>query len=187
MLSKSELRRSCLHRLSSLAPDERGRIGRKLSSKLQALAEVKRARLVFAYAPMQSEPDLWPALEKWSLEGRLCLPRTVGELLEFLRVRELSALVNGRYGFMEPASGDLAVPGSEDVVIVPGLAFTRQGWRLGRGGGYYDRLLSKSADACPTIAPCYSWQLFDNVPTEATDRKIDLILTENELIRTIIQ
>ena len=91
------------------------------------------------------------------------------------------SLKTGVFGILEPSEDCEAVPESEiDLIIVPGVAFDRQLNRMGRGKGYYDRLLSTLQ--APKIGICFDFQLQDTVPTESFDKKMDMIITEKEII-----
>ena len=79
----------------------------------------------------------------------------------------------------DPAAALPADPRSLDVVIVPGLAFTRRGDRLGQGGGWYDRLLAELPDDCTTIGVGFSIQLVDDLPVEPHDTRVDVVITED--------
>jgi 5-formyltetrahydrofolate cyclo-ligase len=83
---------------------------------------------------------------------------------------------------MEPAGADVVTVEDVDVVIVPGVAFDRRGGRVGYGGGFYDRLFSR-APAVPTVAVAFAVQLVDEVPEGRSDRRVDAIVTEDEVIR----
>jgi 5-formyltetrahydrofolate cyclo-ligase len=110
------------------------------------------------------------------------MPRTAPDRrLEFALVESWAELVPGEFGVLAPAAG---VPTAElqasDVVVLPGVAFDRSGWRLGRGGGYYDRSFPPDVDAGPALigAACEE-QLVDRVPHSSHDRAMDAIVTEH--------
>ena len=101
--------------------------------------------------------------------------------LQLLLYAGKESLKTGVFGILEPSEDCEAVPESEiDLIIVPGVAFDRQHNRLGRGKGFYDRLLS-TLDV-PKIGICYDFQLKDQIPAEPFDRKMDLIITEKEIL-----
>ena len=109
------------------------------------------------------------------------LPLIKGNDLQLLLYAGKESLKTGVFGILEPSEDCEAVPESEiDLIIVPGVAFDRQHNRLGRGKGFYDRLLS-TLDV-PKIGICYDFQLKDQIPTEPFDRKMDLIITEKEIL-----
>ncbi len=116
---------------------------------------------------------------------RVVVPRCDTEpgKLKHIRINSLEELKPSRFGLLEPDH----VPQSEvtsaelDLIIAPLLAFDRSGRRLGFGGGYYDYLFGHSA--CPKIGLAYAFQEVEHIPSEPHDRKLDIIVTEKEIIR----
>lgn len=109
------------------------------------------------------------------------LPLIKGNDLQLLLYSGKESLKAGAFGILEPTEDCVAVPENEiDLIIVPGVAFDRQRNRLGRGKGFYDRLLSTLN--VPKIGISYDFQLKDQIPVEPFDRKMDLIITEKEII-----
>ncbi|MGZ9583842.1 5-formyltetrahydrofolate cyclo-ligase [Paenibacillus marinisediminis] len=161
---------------------------------------------VFGYMPFGSELDIVPLLLRLRAEGHIIyIPRTqVKEHhLSWYAWTDQLPLAQGVFGIMEPSEHALPISEQEcelaDIVFVPGLAFDRRGGRLGMGAGYYDRFLSRwfslntdsrDATASATIpilwSLIYKWQLLDEIPMEPHDVPINVIVTENELIRTRI-
>jgi len=109
------------------------------------------------------------------------LPRTGAlGILEFSVVHDPAALLEGRFGVLEPPLHELAMPLAEDdLVLLPGVAFDRFGRRLGRGGGWYDRSLPLRVRDLFGIA--YAFQIVDDVPATALDRRVRGVFTESGL------
>ncbi|WP_112321673.1 5-formyltetrahydrofolate cyclo-ligase [Oceanibium sediminis] len=135
---------------------------------------------VAAYAPIRTEIDPTPAMETLHAEGyALCLPvvQGPGQALQFRAWRPGMALIPGAFGAPIPEAGpDL----SPDVVIAPLLAFDAQGYRLGYGGGFYDRTLAglRAVKPMAVYGFAYHAQLVPSVPTEPTDVRLDAVVTE---------
>jgi len=112
-------------------------------------------------------------------KGSVWLPRSVPEGLEFALVTSWSALRPGAHGVLEP---DASIPPEPlepgDVALVPGLAFDREGCRLGRGGGHYDRAFSSVRPRPRLFGVAFSWQVLDSLPCEPHDLRVDAVLTE---------
>jgi 5-formyltetrahydrofolate cyclo-ligase len=87
----------------------------------------------------------------------------------------------GVFGIWEPVDASEVAPDEIAVVVMPGLAFTRQGVRLGYGGGYYDRFLTRASDGAICIGVAYETQLVPFLPAEATDMKVNYVVTEREV------
>lgn len=135
--------------------------------------------VVFTYLPMRGEVDLRPLIAT-APHLRWAIPRVVDSPLPHLVFHEYDPdhLVLHRYGMLEP---DAALPIVEsehaDLILVPGLAFTRRGFRLGYGGGYYDRLLSEPGHAL-TLGACFQALLLEELTHEPHDVPVDFLVTE---------
>jgi 5-formyltetrahydrofolate cyclo-ligase len=139
--------------------------------------------LVLGFAPLRREPDWTSAI---STGWQVALPRVEGEKLIFHRVASLAELKPGSHGAREPAADERTrvFATNATVVLVPGVAFDLAGARLGRGGGFYDRLLAHPHFAARRIAVCFACQLVERVPVEPHDVEVDEIVTEDGWIAT---
>ena len=140
-------------------------------NKVLASAEWREAGTLLLYYPLHDEVDV-RALLHVSCEGgkRVLLPVVKGEELELRLYEGESSLREGAFGIMEP-TGPLFAPedyGEIEFAIIPGMAFDRAGHRLGRGKGYYDRLLPKLR-AARLVGVCFPFQFLDEVPAEPHD------------------
>lgn len=135
------------------------------------------------YMAMRTEIDPTPAMEEAAAHGQVGVPviRGAGQPLQFRIWEPDCALIKGEFGAMIPESGDWMTP---QIVIVPLVAFDRQGGRLGYGGGFYDRTLEKLRAAQPTMAIGFAYEAQEdaNLPLESTDQPLDLIVTEQGII-----
>lgn len=133
------------------------------------------------YMPMRTEIDCLPAME--AHDGPVAVPVILapGEALRFRRWTPQARMVPGDFGALIPEAGDWIEP---RVLIVPLLAFDRRGYRLGYGGGFYDRTLEglRARGPVTAIGFAFAAQEVAAVPTEATDQRLDLIITEDETI-----
>lgn len=187
MAEKARIRRkmrSALARLSSSAKSDAAAalVGRLLSSD-----EFGRAQSVGMYVPIAKwEIDIVKAIWSGLDQGKnIALPRwnAAAEEYEFAAIKQWNQLSPGRFGVLEPVDKCPKVKGNFlDAVFVPGLAFSLDGGRLGRGGGFYDRLLQDVRSVRCGIA--YECQLLDSLPLDPWDEKMERILTPNRSIRT---
>jgi 5-formyltetrahydrofolate cyclo-ligase len=141
-----------------------------------------RSSLIAIFAPLPVEPDL-TELERIA-GGRFCYPRVAGEVLEFARVSQASELSPAPWNrqLREPSPSAPAVAAAEiGLILVPGLAFTRDGLRLGRGGGYYDRCLAGLPASVIKLGVCFEIQVVETLPAEPHDQRVQAIVTENGL------
>jgi 5-formyltetrahydrofolate cyclo-ligase len=142
----------------------------------------QRAKTVLLFASMADEPDVTVLHERGK---RVLYPRVVSRDLELVTCElgpedGAAGWRRGAYGLWEPV-GEATEPMKVDVAVVPGLAFTRDGRRLGRGGGFYDRLLPTLRRDCWTVGVCGEARLLDDLPTEPHDAPVDAVLTEQHL------
>jgi 5-formyltetrahydrofolate cyclo-ligase len=141
-------------------------------------------KVVSGFHPFGDEIDTRPLLGQLAGEGwTTCLPVVVGKgmPLEFRRWFAGEPLIAGRWGILRPGDGAETV--EPDVLLVPMLAFDRGGYRLGYGGGFYDRTLAglRAKKSITAIGVAYSAQEVDVVPRDAHDQRLDFIMTEKEV------
>lgn len=158
--------------------DPKAAIGRLL-----ALLQPFRAQPIAGYSPMRTEIDPLPAMADLAKSTTVGVPiiQGNGRPLVFHEWHPDIAMVDGPFGATVPANGVEMVP---QVLIVPLVAFDRQGNRLGYGGGFYDRTLQGLRSRGPVFAVGYAWavQEADNLPLEPTDQPLDAIVTEAETL-----
>lgn len=168
-------------RLSALSASDRAERSQQIVRRLIALPQWNEARRILLFSPLASEPDLDLLWSTGNLERKQCAyPRINGDQLTLCEVMKLTELQISRWSLREPA--DLIAnrrPLSEfDLVLVPGLAFTASGQRLGRGGGYYDRLFRLPTSGPLKIGVSFAFQLLERLPIEPHDVAVDLVITD---------
>ena len=147
-------------------------------------AEAGAASIIAGYRPIRTEIDPTPAMEALHAAGaRLCVPviEAAGRPLKFREWTPGCAMEAGPFGAEVPAAGEWLEP---EVLIVPLVGWDREGWRLGYGGGFYDRTLELLRAKRPTLAIgfAYAAQELDAAPREVTDQQLDAVVTETGLI-----
>jgi 5-formyltetrahydrofolate cyclo-ligase len=182
MLSrKASLRQSYLAARASLGRTERDRRDAALVSGIAAhLAEGDPPKLLLTYAAVRGEIDLAALTDVCLSKGmRVAYPVSfAGGLMEFFEITSRDELVPGRYGIPEPPRDRPALIGEGTLCLVPGLAFDRFGYRLGYGGGYYDRFLADFRGK--TIGIAGRAGLSEALlPREACDRSVSALATED--------
>jgi 5-formyltetrahydrofolate cyclo-ligase len=178
--AKAALRREMRAWLRALSPAERARASTAARALLQTRPEWQRARRVLFYLPLADELDLWPLAAELLRTGRQpALPRfdpqrgTYEAALVTQLDRDLRA---GRYGIPEPGPDCPAIALNQlDLLLVPGLCFDLEGRRLGRGQGYYDRLLTLPHGTACGVA--WDHQVRERLPAGPEDQTVDCILT----------
>ncbi len=183
---KKELRREMQSRLEQGSREATRAASREVCAILADAHAVAGASIVGLYASVQWEIDVMPLVEDTrAKEHAFVMPRWNLETkkYEFALLERLDQLRSGRFGIAEPpATAPRRDFSGLDVVLVPGLAFSPSGARLGRGGGYYDRLLKD----CPAVKVgiCLDCQLIDGVPRDDWDQTMDFIATPTQWITT---
>ena len=176
---KSELRRQLRAGSRTKTPAERAVASEQIRQRLKVQEIWQKAQAVLFYTPLPEEPDLWPlATEALSLGKQVALPRYSGaeDLYMTCAVQDLSDLRVGRFGILEPSEAcPLFNVNRLDMALVPGIGFDFSGHRLGRGKGYYDRLLAQVPGFKCGVA--FDWQITGEIPTEPHDVRLNCILT----------
>ncbi len=182
--TKHKLRKSIKEKLKALDQGQKSRESRQVLYRLSQLEQWKRAEVVLAFLSMRDELDNAGILRQVLEAGKkLAVPKVVGDDLVFYQVTDLEKdLSTGAFGIMEPVSGLLeldmkSLSDGYSVILVPGLAFDRENYRLGRGKGFYDRFFASAGDSLYKIGIGYSFQLVDRVPREPHDHKLDAVIT----------
>ncbi|RUM29094.1 MAG: 5-formyltetrahydrofolate cyclo-ligase [Aquifex sp.] len=178
---KSELRKKVLHKRINLPEEERKVLSERVINNLKNLPEFKKAKRVALYCPTKGEVDLTPLFPEVLKEKELILPKVEGNEISLYRVHSQACLRRGSFGILEPEEGEEVNPKDVDLIAVPGIAFDLEGYRLGFGKGYYDRLLKKIKGLKVGVA--YSFQVFDRLPRDAWDVPVDVLITEKNVRR----
>ena len=142
------------------------------------------ASQLFCYLPLPGEADPLSLIREGLNQGKcLAAPRCLSDgEMEFFRFDSFSELQKGSYGILEPPffQGKKLSPAKDALMLVPGMAFDRRGFRLGYGKGYYDRYLSRFPGI--TVGLCFSDCLFEQLPAAPYDLPVNFIVTEKEWI-----
>jgi 5-formyltetrahydrofolate cyclo-ligase len=185
--AKAGLRQQVRERLNGMTPQQRAEASFKICSRLRQQAVWNSAGSILLFAPMLSEPDVWPLLEEALAAGKtVALPRFSAETKTYLaaRIQDLERdLRRGQLGIREPTKACAEFPLSRlELVLVPGVAFDLQGRRLGRGKGYYDRLLTNVRGVKCGVG--FNEQIVDLIPVGPLDIQLDCILTPTRWVET---
>ncbi len=181
-LTKEEARKAILRKRIEISPDLKREKDRSIRRNLLSLEELCRARVILLYYPVRGEPDLIPLVRSLlKAKKEIAFPRVEGDSLTLYTVSDLGSLRRGRFGIPEPVDGKRVDPADVDLAVVPGVIFDRRGYRIGFGKGYYDRLLSGVGFLKVGVA--YSFQVLEEIPRDPWDVPVDIVVTEEEVIR----
>lgn len=182
-MTKEEIRRQVRARKLMLSDDARIAAARRVFDIVRASAAYKMAANILLYSSLPDELSTREFIDELSLSGKnVFLPRVNGPDLDILPYNR-SRMHLGAFRIEEPDGDDITDIQAIDLIIVPAVAYDRQGNRIGRGKGYYDRLL-RTAKAL-TIGVCYDFQLFDSFEPEEHDIPVHFVIADGVgMIRT---
>lgn len=154
------------------------------NARLSRYFDGAAARIVAGYRPIRTEIDPTATMTALALAGRLvCVPviEAAGKPLKFREWTPGCEMAEGAFGALIPVNGDWLEP---EALIVPLVGWDREGWRLGYGGGFYDRSLERLRATRPTLAVgfAYGAQELAQAPREPTDQRLDAMVTEAEVL-----
>ncbi len=228
MSEKQEFRKIYQTRRSGMSRQDVDALSAQICAQITGSALFGGAQYLYAYCPVDGEADIRLAVQTAWQEGKhVAFPQVCGDKMRFLEVKDFGQFAEGAFGIPEPVEAAGAVPvdwleegaepsgraiGSRLLVLAPGVAFDRQGTRMGRGKGYYDRSFADQAvrqvaaaeeagpqgtgasGACGTAgaAPrgvtllgiAYASQVADQIPAEAHDLIVPYLVTENGILCT---
>ena len=176
---KTGLRKRIRQLKREITLEEKIRRSSAIWSKVLALDAVKNARTVLMYWSMDDEVYTHAIVQDLAKTKTVLLPAVDGDDLRIKQFRGMENMRAGeQFGIGEPTGHDF--DGTIDVIVVPGVAFDRQLNRMGRGRGFYDRLLR--LQNAVKIGVAFDFQLLDNIPAEPFDIKMDCVVTESEKV-----
>ncbi len=176
-MEKAELRKELKKLLKAVPEAKKREWDGLLLERVLSLPQVERAAWVYGYMALPWEAGTRELLLALLGKGkRVALPRVLGEEMSFFEIRSLSDLSEGAYHILEPAMKCPPVSCTDALLLVPGMAFTPKGDRLGKGGGYYDKFLTKEPGHM-TVALAYEFQMLDCLPAEIYDKTVDMVVT----------
>ena len=182
---KGALREQIRNALQRMSPALRMAESIELCGRLEP--QLQSAHTILFFAPLPDEPDVWPLLEKLLPTKKICALPAFDPTTQTYSARQVRNLATdlsvGNFGIREPSAGCPEIPlGDLDLILVPGVAFDLSGHRVGRGKGFYDRLLAKVRGIKCGVA--FDQQVVKAVAAQAHDIRMDFILTPMRCIRT---
>ena len=180
-INKSQLRRQFIRHRQSLSNPEWQAKSKAICQQLQSSSLFTKAQTVLAYFSFKQEPDLKVLFDQNKQWG---FPRCEGKSLVWHLWQPGDELAIGKYGIYEPfIEASTIEPQEVDIILVPAVACDRQGYRLGYGAGYYDRLLSSPEwQNIITVGVVFDFAYITEVPKDTWDIQLDFICTEHQLV-----
>ncbi len=175
-----------LAKRNSLSRQQIEKKSKQIEERLLALPEFEKAKIVMAYYGVRNEVETKGIIQKALQAGKIvALPVTDFEKKTVvpILINSLEQLQKTQFGLVEPTSKKPVETTELDLIIVPGVAFDKSGCRIGRGKGFYDELLRKTSTEITLVGLCFEENLEERLPSESHDVKMDLIVTDKQVIR----
>ncbi|GAU08207.1 5-formyltetrahydrofolate cyclo-ligase [Desulfoplanes formicivorans] len=186
-MDKSTIRSRLLQCRKAMSRDARLAANERILRRITRLEAWQHARSMLLYLPVNGEVDTWPFFEdcmRRHVQVFLpCCRKQEPGCMDFFQVRNKDQLVPGAYNIPEPDPDQclLMREPSADIVLVPGVGFDRHGFRIGYGGGYYDRFFARHPmDKALIIGLAFACQIMDQLPHDPWDKPVDMVVTEDE-------
>ncbi|MDD5095898.1 MAG: 5-formyltetrahydrofolate cyclo-ligase [Candidatus ainarchaeum sp.] len=180
---KAQLRNRMLALRKGIPDEEKHEMSKSIMERLFDLEEFHDAKTVAFYLSKKDEVDTWAMVEEAAQSKEVLLPIVKEKSLKFVYYEKNGKMVRGPYGIMEPVGSEFSGAGM-DLMVVPLAAADRGGNRIGMGKGYYDRYLNGAGPKPKTLAGlCFGFQVVGDVPAEAHDVPLNIIITNKETVR----
>ena len=183
---KKEIRKHMLKQRDMIDKIQKQKWDNEIFNKVINSEYYKKAKTIFLFVSFKSEVDTHKLIEYAINDNKeICVPKieTKEKGIELYKITGFDDLKVGYYNVLEPIEGSQKISSENiDLILMPGLAFDREGGRVGYGGGYYDKFLKESEkNRVKRIAIAYNCQLLDKVPMDENDMKIDGIITNEKI------
>lgn len=189
---KKQIRREKLKIRREMNIEEKSNYDKIIKDKFFESSFYKESKNIFIYISYDSEINTKDIITRAIKEGKkIYVPRTEfsTKLMNAVIIENFDNLVESRYGILEPKKDEPFIdPNDLDLIVVPGVAFDKNGGRVGYGAGYYDRYFKRinneNKSKIVKLALAYDFQLMDKVPTDEEDVLIDAVMTEKQFIKS---
>ena len=169
------MRQRLRSRIGFLSAERREVASQEIFAEIALLPEFTKSRVIALYSALPDEPQSTAFISEWYKHKRIVLPRVEGDIMQFYDYNP-EQMTPGSFGINEPLGKTPCPPEQIDLMIVPGVGFTTDGKRMGRGKGFYDKYLAQSGFRASTIGVCFKVQIVDNLPVEKFDREVDKVI-----------
>ena len=175
-MNKQEIRRMVREKKRAMSAEQIQAASERLCALLLRTQAYQQASTLYGYLSYNQEVRTGPILRRAIADGkRVAVPKVYADEMRFIYLTDLDQVSAGYAGIPEPIADEPIAEDRTALVLMPGLAFDRQGHRIGYGGGFYDKFRSNEPGH-PTVALCYDFQMFPHLDTEAFDLPVDQVL-----------
>ena len=175
-MDKKALRKQIRQQKQAMTPEQIEQASARLCDLFFETEQYKKAKTVYSYLPYNQEVRTVPILERAIADGKaVAVPKVYGDTMRFIYISSMAETAPGYSGIPEPIADGPIANDPTALVLMPGLAFDKEGPRIGYGGGFYDKFLAADPHH-PTVALCYGFQVLDRLETDEFDIPVDLVL-----------
>lgn len=178
-MRKNILRKQMIDKRMKLTDEEVKNKSNSIISKIEEKDFFENSKNIAIYYPFKNEVDLLNLFEKYKENKNFFFPKTCNKTMNFHKVSSLSNFEKGNFGVMEPTE-DISEC-SIDLFLIPGVAFSPSLYRIGYGGGFYDKYIENIKYPTILIGVAFDIQVIDDIPVEEHDKKVDKLITEKEV------
>jgi 5-formyltetrahydrofolate cyclo-ligase len=178
------MRKNMLEKRNSLSPAAINTKSAAIQQSFVQSDEFKHSRTMASYYPVGTEVRTQKIVNTALKSNRLvALPRTTGDHIKFYRILLNTNLIAGKFGIKEPSiTSNSCVSDEIDLLLVPGIVFDTNGYRIGYGYGYYDRFIARKKNSIVSVGLAYEFQVCEKVPRSNDDQKINVLVTEKRTL-----
>lgn len=174
-MQKQALRKEIKQQKQQLADEQKDKASNAVFKTIEAMDAFQQCNRILCYWSLSDELATQAFVNKWYQQKNIYLPVVNGQRVDLIRYTGIENMKNGSFGILEPIGNKLSELQTIELAVIPGVAFTAEGNRMGRGGGYYDRLLPLLSNAFK-VGVGYQLQQRDSIPIEAHDIQLDKVV-----------
>lgn len=175
-MDKQTLRKAIREQKRAMTPAQIAEKSEKLTALFLQSEAYRQAKTLYAYLPYNQEVRTEEIVLRSLADGKtVAVPKVYGDSMRFIRIENLDRVEKGYCGIPEPIDDGPVADDPTALVLMPGLAFDKEGHRMGYGGGFYDKFLA-AEPGHPTVALCYDFQVLPSLPTEEYDIPVDSVI-----------
>lgn len=178
-MDKNNLRKKMIEKRIKLTDQEVKNKSNSIISKIEEQDFFHNSKNIAIYYPFKNEVDLLFLFDKYKKDKNFLFPKTYNKTMKFHKVSSLSNFKKGSFGVMEPTED--IFKNSIDLFFIPGVAFSPSLYRIGYGGGYYDKYIKNINYQTRLIGVAFDMQVIDDIPVEEHDQKLHKLITEKEV------
>ena len=176
MESKKDIRKCVLEKRNCISKQEWEEKSRLICEKVVTHPFFLDSNVICCYVDYRNEVRTREIIETaWKQSKKVAVPKVYGDIMKFIYLDDLTQVEKSDMGIPEPVADEPVAEDQTALVLMPGLAFDKEGHRIGYGGGFYDKFLM-AEPSHPTVALCYEFQMYAHLDTEEFDIPVDLVL-----------